>query len=129
MLVPDTPEVSGEPGEPGALERVIGGEGIKTQWQHLWQKESTTLPRDLTATEIFDGALAGDTLALYTDGITESFNDAGEEFGEQRLIDALRENREGSPQSALDSIVAEVRRFSAREQHDDITLIVARGKE
>jgi serine phosphatase RsbU (regulator of sigma subunit) len=72
--------------------------------------------------------LAGDILALYTDGITESFNDAGEEFGEQRLIDALRENREGSPQSALDSIVAEVRGFSGREQHDDITLIIARGK-
>src|SRR5580765_7252407 len=28
--------------------------------------------------------LAGDTLALYTDGITESFNSAGEEFGEER---------------------------------------------
>jgi serine phosphatase RsbU (regulator of sigma subunit) len=72
---------------------------------------------------------AGDMLALYTDGITESFNDAGEEFGEERLIDALRENREGSPQSALDSIVAQVRGFSGREQHDDITLIIARGRE
>jgi serine phosphatase RsbU (regulator of sigma subunit) len=73
--------------------------------------------------------LAGDTLALYTDGITESFNDAGEEFGEQRLIDSLRQNREASPQAALDSIVAEVRKFSGREQHDDITLIIARGRE
>jgi len=72
---------------------------------------------------------AGDTLALYTDGITESFNDAGKEFGEQRLIDALRQNREASPQAALESIVKEVRGFSGREQHDDITLIIARGKE
>jgi serine phosphatase RsbU (regulator of sigma subunit) len=72
---------------------------------------------------------AGDTLALYTDGITESFNDAGEEFGEQRLIDALRQNREASPQVALDSIVQEARQFSGREQHDDITLIIARGRE
>ena len=72
---------------------------------------------------------AGDTLALYTDGITESFNDAGEEFGEHRLIDALRQNRGSSPQAMLDSIVAEVRRFSAREQHDDITLIIARCRE
>src|SRR5215470_6976241 len=31
----------------------------------------------------------GDILALYTDGITESFNDAGEEFGEERLAAAL----------------------------------------
>jgi serine phosphatase RsbU (regulator of sigma subunit) len=72
---------------------------------------------------------AGDTLALYTDGITESFNDAGEEFGEQRLIEALRQNCEASPQAALDSIVAQVRKFSGREQHDDITLIIARGRE
>src|SRR5258707_8653686 len=67
---------------------------------------------------------AGDTFALYTDGVTEAFNDAGEEFGEDRLIDALRQNRAASPQNLLDSIVKEVRRFSAREQHDDITLII-----
>ena len=72
---------------------------------------------------------AGDTLALFTDGVTESFNNAGEEFGEQRLIDALRQCCGSSPQAALDSIVAEVRRFSGREQHDDITLIIARGKD
>jgi serine phosphatase RsbU (regulator of sigma subunit) len=32
----------------------------------------------------------GDTLALYTDGLTESFNDAGQEFGEERLATSLR---------------------------------------
>jgi serine phosphatase RsbU (regulator of sigma subunit) len=32
----------------------------------------------------------GDTLALYTAGITDSFNDGGEDFGEERLIEALR---------------------------------------
>jgi serine phosphatase RsbU (regulator of sigma subunit) len=72
---------------------------------------------------------AGDTLALYTDGITESFNDSGEEFGEGRLIDSLRQNCGSSPRVALDSIVQAVRRFSGREQHDDITLIIARGRE
>jgi len=70
---------------------------------------------------------AGDTLALYTDGVTESFNNAGEEFGEERLVEALKQNCGSSLQNLLDSIVAEVRKFSAREQHDDITLIVARG--
>lgn len=72
---------------------------------------------------------AGDTLALYTDGITESFNNAGEEFGEERLIEALRQNLGSSPQKLLDSIVEEVRRFSAREQHDDITIIIARCRD
>jgi serine phosphatase RsbU (regulator of sigma subunit) len=69
---------------------------------------------------------SGDTLALYTDGITESFNDAGEEFGEQRLIEALRRHRELSSQAVLGSIVDEVNQFSPREQDDDITLIVAK---
>ncbi|HMK28237.1 MAG TPA: SpoIIE family protein phosphatase [Terriglobales bacterium] len=68
----------------------------------------------------------GDILALYTDGVTEAFNDAGEEFGEQRLIEALRRNREQSPRALLARIVEEVRQFSPREQSDDITLIVAK---
>ena len=68
----------------------------------------------------------GDLLALYTDGITEAFNAGGEEYGEGRLIEALRRYRELPPQALLDSIVDEVRRFNAHEQHDDITLIVAR---
>ncbi|HXB72581.1 MAG TPA: SpoIIE family protein phosphatase [Candidatus Acidoferrales bacterium] len=68
----------------------------------------------------------GDTLVLYTDGITESFDDAGEEFGEQRLIAALQRHRELPPQAVIASIVEEVQQFSPHEQHDDITLIVAR---
>ncbi len=72
--------------------------------------------------------LPGDTLALYTDGVTEAFNDDGEEFGEQRLIEALRRHRELSSQKLLASVVDEVRRFSPHEQSDDITLIIARGR-
>jgi serine phosphatase RsbU (regulator of sigma subunit) len=69
---------------------------------------------------------AGDLLALYTDGITESFNAAGEEFGEQRLTEALRQHRQLSSRDLLTAIVEEVQRFSPHEQHDDITLIVAK---
>jgi serine phosphatase RsbU (regulator of sigma subunit)/catechol 2,3-dioxygenase-like lactoylglutathione lyase family enzyme len=70
--------------------------------------------------------LCGDSLALYTDGVTESFNSAGEEFGEQRLTEALRRHRELSSRDLLAAIVDEVRQFSPGEQHDDITLIVAK---
>ncbi len=70
----------------------------------------------------------GDTLALYTDGITESYNSADEQFGEQRLIEALQRHREASSQAALASIVDEVQRFSPHEQHDDITLIIAKHR-
>ena len=72
--------------------------------------------------------LPGDLLALYTDGVTESFNVAGEEFGEQRLIEALQRYRELPPPAVIASIVEDVQRFSAEEQHDDITLIVAKRR-
>jgi serine phosphatase RsbU (regulator of sigma subunit)/catechol 2,3-dioxygenase-like lactoylglutathione lyase family enzyme len=67
----------------------------------------------------------GDTLALYTDGITESYNSEDEQFGEQRLIETLQRHRGASCESALACIVEEVQLFSPHEQHDDITLILA----
>jgi serine phosphatase RsbU (regulator of sigma subunit) len=69
---------------------------------------------------------AGDTLVFYTDGITESFNDSDEQFGEERLIEALRRHRALPSSALLRWIVDEVRQFSPRHQHDDITLIAAK---
>jgi serine phosphatase RsbU (regulator of sigma subunit)/catechol 2,3-dioxygenase-like lactoylglutathione lyase family enzyme len=70
---------------------------------------------------------AGDTLALYTDGITEAFNDEDEEYGEERLATALRgHRRQLTSTELLGAIVDDVRRHSPREQRDDITLIVAK---
>jgi serine phosphatase RsbU (regulator of sigma subunit) len=71
----------------------------------------------------------GDTLALYTDGITECFNDADEEFGEDRLVEALRKYRGMSSEAMLDRVLDDVQRHSSLEQHDDITLIVAKFTE
>lgn len=68
----------------------------------------------------------GDTLALYTDGITESFNDSGEDFGEDRLVDSLHRHLPSPPNTLLKSILHDVQQFSPHEQHDDMTLIVAR---
>jgi serine phosphatase RsbU (regulator of sigma subunit) len=70
----------------------------------------------------------GDVLVLYTDGVTEASNDRGEEFGERLLIEALRQYRELSCQALLAAIVDGVRRFGSQEQHDDITVIVAKFK-
>jgi len=68
----------------------------------------------------------GDVLALYTDGVTEATDFRGEEFGERYLIESLRQHRELSCQALLGAIVDGVRQFSAQEQHDDITAIVAK---
>jgi len=70
---------------------------------------------------------AGDTLALYTDGVTEASDASDEEFGEARLIEALRRHRDLSSQAILAAIVDEVQQFSPQEQHDDITLVIAKG--
>ena len=64
MFVPGAEEEPGDRGRPGGLEEMIGGEGIKTHWQRLWRPGNSTLPQTITATEIFDGALRGDPLAL-----------------------------------------------------------------
>jgi serine phosphatase RsbU (regulator of sigma subunit) len=69
---------------------------------------------------------SGDTVALYTDGITESFNEAGEEFGEARLIESMRRHCRLAAGALLEAIVNDVRQFSSQEQHDDITLVVAK---
>jgi serine phosphatase RsbU (regulator of sigma subunit)/predicted enzyme related to lactoylglutathione lyase len=68
----------------------------------------------------------GDTLVLYTDGVTESFNEVEEEFGEERLVGALRRHRHEPLQTLMNSVIAEVQGFGAGEQHDDITLIAAK---
>jgi serine phosphatase RsbU (regulator of sigma subunit) len=70
----------------------------------------------------------GDTLALYTDGVTESLNGFEQEFGEDRLVDVLRRKRSLPAQELALSVVEEVQNFSAKKQHDDITLIIAKGK-
>jgi serine phosphatase RsbU (regulator of sigma subunit) len=70
----------------------------------------------------------GATLALYTDGVTESLNAAEEEFGEDRLLAVLCRNRALPARELAESIVEEVQRFSANKQADDITLIIAKGK-
>jgi serine phosphatase RsbU (regulator of sigma subunit) len=69
---------------------------------------------------------AGDILALYTDGITESCDRTGEEFGEDRLIELLRLHHQLPPFDLISAVVDEVQRFCPSEQTDDITLIVAR---
>lgn len=68
----------------------------------------------------------GDILLLYTDGVTEAFNVVREEFGENRLVESLRQNSRLPPQECVQAIVEDVRRHSPEEQHDDITLIVAK---
>jgi serine phosphatase RsbU (regulator of sigma subunit) len=69
----------------------------------------------------------GDTLVLYTDGITEARNIDGEEFGESRLVDTLRNYCHLPVGPLLQAVVATVQQFTGGEQQDDITLVIARS--
>jgi sigma-B regulation protein RsbU (phosphoserine phosphatase) len=68
----------------------------------------------------------GDLLALYSDGVTEAYNDREEEFGEARLIEVLEAGRNLEISALLARLLEEVNRFSAGKQSDDVTAIVAR---
>jgi serine phosphatase RsbU (regulator of sigma subunit) len=67
-----------------------------------------------------------DIFALYTDGVTESFNEAGDEFGEEGILRSLNRHRELAPQEMVQAILTDVREFGTQDQHDDITLMVAK---
>ena len=70
----------------------------------------------------------GDVLVIYTDGVTEANDAQGNEFGEGRLLQVVREHRAASPAQLLAAIQSAVQEFSVGEQFDDLTLVVARAR-
>jgi phosphoserine phosphatase RsbU/P len=70
---------------------------------------------------------AGDLLVLYTDGVTEAMDGAGELFGEQRLLDVIRSRRAETAAMIVRGIWDAVREFRVREQDDDLTIVVVKG--
>lgn len=70
----------------------------------------------------------GDVLVLFTDGVTEAINDREEEFGEERLLSVIMENRNLPAADILEKILAAITGFAGdHPQHDDITLMVIRA--
>jgi sigma-B regulation protein RsbU (phosphoserine phosphatase) len=69
----------------------------------------------------------GDVLVLFTDGITEAMNAAGEEWGEERLMHVIGANRALPPRDLIDRIMRTADGFvGGAAQYDDMTLITAR---
>jgi sigma-B regulation protein RsbU (phosphoserine phosphatase) len=70
---------------------------------------------------------AGSVLLAYSDGLTEACNTVGSDWGEGRLIAAIRGGRTCSAGALADHLLAEVTRFmSDGPQQDDMTLLVVR---
>ncbi len=66
----------------------------------------------------------GDTLLLYTDGVTEAINSKCEEYGSERLKAVLARHAQSGCQEMIDAVKADVKAFAGEEeQSDDITLL------
>ena len=69
----------------------------------------------------------GDVLVLYSDGLVEAANGGDEEYGEDRLREALAASGGGEPERVRDAILASVNAFvGATPLRDDLTLVVAK---
>jgi sigma-B regulation protein RsbU (phosphoserine phosphatase) len=88
------------------------------------------VPEDLFASAIEDRVEPfnpGDTLVLYTDGVTEAPNEEDKEFSGSRLADVVRALRARPAREINDGILESVRRFAGEAvQRDDLTLVTVR---
>ena len=71
----------------------------------------------------------GDLLALYTDGVVETPNASGEEFGSARLVEILTRDQDASLADMLARVIEAVDGWSGGgPPHDDVTLVLARTR-
>ncbi|MFT4603600.1 MAG: sigma-B regulation protein RsbU (phosphoserine phosphatase) [Rhodothermales bacterium] len=71
----------------------------------------------------------GESLVIYSDGVTEAMNPASEQFEEERLYELAKKHQGDGSSAMVDRIINEVRLFAGeRAQNDDITLLIVRRK-
>ncbi|HEX6986105.1 MAG TPA: GAF domain-containing SpoIIE family protein phosphatase, partial [Planctomycetaceae bacterium] len=92
----------------------------------LGQKESGMpigIARDQAFAEVVRPIGPGDTLLMYTDGVTEAMSPENELYGRERLVRLVRSGRQPI-RELIESVVADVARFAGdRPQRDDICLV------
>src|SRR5579862_1601672 len=100
----------------GSIRRLDSGGMVVGLFDHMSYEETSV---SLDAGEIF---------IAYSDGITEPENDFGE-FGEKQLIDLVRDNSELPLPRITEIVTTAVQDWiGAKEQPDDITLVLARAR-
>jgi sigma-B regulation protein RsbU (phosphoserine phosphatase) len=102
--------------EDGSLRRLETGGTVVGLFDNLSFDEATVQLKE------------GDILLAYSDGVTEPENDFGE-FGEERLVDLVRENRDLPLIEITELVTGAVDDWIGdKEQPDDITLVLARAR-
>lgn len=67
---------------------------------------------------------SGDRLLLFTDGVTEAINSCSDQFGEEPLIELLRQRQHRTAMQLQESVLETVREFCGNNFHDDAALMV-----
>ncbi len=69
----------------------------------------------------------GDVLLAFSDGVTEAMNSAGEEFGDDFLVECMKSRHGQDPESVLEALMKDVKAFCGDAvQNDDVTMMVVR---
>jgi sigma-B regulation protein RsbU (phosphoserine phosphatase) len=85
--------------------------------------------RDTRYYEYFENIEPGQLLVLYTDGVTEAMNLAGEEYGRDRLVEAVRQSRQLSAREMIDFIHRDVIEWTEGQgAHDDVTFFIIKAR-
>ncbi len=76
--------------------------------------------------EVDTELVPGDTLVLYSDGVTDEHVPGGDEFGPERLESLLRDNAGNSAEQIARAIVEAVEAFAGGDPEDDVTVLALR---
>jgi sigma-B regulation protein RsbU (phosphoserine phosphatase) len=102
--------------EDGSVRRLDCGGTVVGLFDHVAYEESSVQLRK------------GEVFLAYSDGVTEPENEFGE-FGERRLIELVRENRDQPLARISEIVTAAVDDWiGANKQPDDVTLVLARAR-
>ena len=79
--------------------------------------------------EAFVDLGAGDTMLVYSDGVTEAGIEHGDEFGDARLEQVLQENTSLPASALVQKVIDEVSAFSGASRSDDVTVVALRSRD
>jgi serine phosphatase RsbU (regulator of sigma subunit) len=110
---------------PGLLLRRDGGEAV---WLHASWTPVGMMPEMICSLDEIRLA-PGDIMVWYTDGLTEASDQAGQQFGTNRLLESVRQHSDGSAREICDQLCLDVAAYTQPESlYDDLTVVVVKMK-
>lgn len=108
--------------------RIAGRNGAVAELERVPGMALAAMP-DMPYTERSLTLETGDMVILFTDGVTEAFNDSDTMYGDARLVEAVGRQASATARDGLDGVLSDVARFTAgAPQSDDITCLVLRWR-